>query len=390
MFIFTEPFISGIAEDFILTADGDRIIEDSFITDRFSDISSGFITKKDAVERILARDGRWLYSNSENALVWLDEILPADHRLRKCIELFKNKLLFRQTYEGEFGGIRFREIRFEDLADYKFADFGTAFILKPTVGFLSAGVYRIDSQSSLDLAVKKLTQEMERFKTIFPASVLNSSSFIAEEIIQGREFAIDAFYSECTEPVILNIFEHKFRDSDDMSDRLYITSAEIIRNWLEPFKKFLSRLSEKTDLKGFVLHAEVRVDEDGVVKPIEINPLRFAGWCSTDLCYWAYGINPYHCFAQRAEPDWDTILAADKGKIHGMSVLSNEKTAGVKNFDYKGLAGKFADLKELREINYKKYPLFGFAFFTEEKDNTEFFDWLLSTDFTEFCSYAEK
>ena len=68
-----------------------------------------------------------------------------------------------------------------------------------------------------------------------------------------------------------------------MSDRLYVTSAKIIREYLGTIEKFLTNIARLGDFRGLPVHAEVRIDEQGRALPIEINPLRFAGWCSTDI-----------------------------------------------------------------------------------------------------------
>ncbi len=384
MFIFAEPYISNIAKDFISNADESRIVSTKFLEAQGCCPSSNFLNTQAARERLIAEDGRSLYINSENALVWLDEYLPEDHRLRKCIKVFKNKLIFRQTYAEYFPDINFKSASLDEVLKLKFDDSTKPFIIKPTVGFLSAGVYRVDNKEALKRVQSIILSEMTATEKIFPKSVLDGSSFILEDIIEGREFAIDAYYNDDNKPIIINILEHKFRDQEDMSDRLYITSSTIIKNWLQPLTEFFQTLQNEIDLRGFALHAEVRVGSDGIIKPIEVNPLRFAGWCTTDLCYFAYGINPYEYFAHKREPDWSSITSRNDNKVYGMSVISNNSVSSIGTFDYTKLATKFSDLKELRKIDYTKFPLMGFAFFSIDEDDTEFTDWILNTDFSEF------
>ena len=385
MFIFTEPYISNLAQNFISSCEGANILQNDFLANHTFDNQHKFISKAEASKKILQNEGRWIYSNSENALMLLDEILPVKHRLRECIELFKNKHLFREQYNNIFPGIDFKLLSLDELINYEFSSFNKPFILKPAVGFLSAGVYRIDTQQELEVVQGKIISEMENLSAVFPKSVLDSSSFILESIITGREFAIDAYYSENNEPVIVNIYEHVFKDDTDMSDRLYITSTDIIQEWLAPFTDFLNKLRSIIDLNGFALHAEVRVDSDGIVKPIEINPLRFAGWCCTDLCYYAYGINPYQYFADKKVPDWNSICSQSDNKLYGMSVISSSLINSTKEFDYEKIKGKFSDLKEIRKIDFKTYPLFGFVFFAFDKKDHDLCNWLLNENFEDFC-----
>ncbi len=98
--------------------------------------------------------------------------------------------------------------------------------------------------------------------------------------------------------------KHEFSSAADVRDRLYLTSKEIIEGNLVRFQGFLDRISELVLLKNLPIHVEVRVAKSGEIFPIEFNPMRFAGWCTTDLAYYAYGINVYECFWQQREPDW--------------------------------------------------------------------------------------
>ncbi|MCK4879045.1 MAG: ATP-grasp domain-containing protein [Bacteroidales bacterium] len=54
---------------------------------------------------------------------------------------------------------------------------------------------------------------------------------------------------------------------------------------------------------------ELRVDAEGVIIPIEINPFRFGGWCTTaDLLGIATGFSPYEFYLKNQRPDWEEVL----------------------------------------------------------------------------------
>jgi len=125
---------------------------------------------------------------------------------------------------------------------------------------------------------------------------MNFSKFIIEECIEGDEFAIDAYYNPSGKPVILNILRHPFSSDTDVSDRVYYTSKEIIMEHLDTFRNTLESIGGIACLSSFPVHVEVRVDQYGKVIPIEFNPMRFAGWCVTDIAYSAYGINTYEYY----------------------------------------------------------------------------------------------
>jgi len=116
------------------------------------------------------------------------------------------------------------------------------------------------------------------------------------------------------------------------------------------------------------------VDENGNVIPIEVNPMRFAGWCTTDLAYYAYGINVYEYYFQQKRPDWEKILKLDDDKLYCIVVANipgdiNLKT--IKEVNYESYLSNFSHLLEFRKINYKQYPVFAFSFISVDRNSDE-------------------
>jgi carbamoylphosphate synthase large subunit len=137
----------------------------------------------------------------------------------------------------------------------------TPFIIKPSVGFFSLGVYKVNSTADWEQVVDNLTEEVENTAHNYPPEVINTNQFIIEENIEGEEFAVDLYYDREGKPVILNILQHIFSSGEDVSDRVYITSKEIIEDYHDLFADFLSTMGDKADFKNFPLHIEFRVNE---------------------------------------------------------------------------------------------------------------------------------
>ena len=55
--------------------------------------------------------------------------------------------------------------------------------------------------------------------------------------------------------------------------------------------EYVAEIGKLKNIKLFPMHIEVRVTKTGDVVPIEINPMRFAGWCTTDVANYAWRIN---------------------------------------------------------------------------------------------------
>ena len=328
-----------------------------------------------------------LYTNSENALSWISNNLSFTGLPLK-IELFNNKVKFRELIQKMYPSFYFREVLLDGIDDIIVEDIPKPFIIKPSVGFFSIGVYKVSYNSEWEKTVERIRKEIETVKNLFPVEVLDTQKFIIEECIDGEEFAFDAYFSNTGEPVILSILKHVFSSGKDVSDRVYLTSAEIINENLERFTGFLKKIGELAELKNFPLHVEVRIDNAGNLVPIEINPMRFGGFCTTaDFTYYALGFNPYLCYYKNIRPKWEKILEGKEDKIFSLIVLNNSTGKSgeeISRFDYDKLLSQFEHPLELRKMDYKKYPVFGFLFTETSRGNYHEIEHMLKSDLKEF------
>lgn len=311
------------------------------------------------------RDGRTrLYANSENAIGWIAEHLSGTD-LPRQIALFKDKVVFRELLADLYPGYGFRGFDLPELREFDPASLRFPFVVKPAVGFFSMGVHVIDSPAAWARAVDAIERDSAAFATLYPGAVLDFGRFIAEEVIDGDEYAIDAYFDADGAPVIVNVYSHLFASAEDVSDRVYFTSTELIERWREPFTEFLAEVGRRANLHDFPVHAEVRVSAEGAIAPIEINPMRFGGWCATDLAHFAYGINPYTTYLNAETPDWDRICAERAGTVTALviaDVPTSTDLAAIESVDFDGFAARFSRVLELRPVDFNRYPVFAFTF----------------------------
>ena len=178
-----------------------------------------------------------------------------------------------------------------------------------------------------------------------------------------------------------------------------MTSKKTIETYLEAALELLRQINEAaklwnyevrgselpdeglqgTGLRDFPLHIELRVDKNNRLVPIEVNPIRFAGWCTADIAYYAYGINVHRYFLEGLEPDWKEILkckdeAQESEKDNSTYCLliakkpDEIKTEDIEAFDYEGFVSCFEKPLELGKLDYRQYPVFAFLF-TETRNN---------------------
>ena len=178
-----------------------------------------------------------------------------------------------------------------------------------------------------------------------------------------------------------------------MSDRVYISSKEIIERHIDPFTLFLKEIGRLAEVANFPVHVEIRRDHTGLIVPIEINPMRFGGWCSTaDAAYFAYGFNPYVLYFSQKRPQWEEILKNKAGKLYSIIVLDNStgvEGARISSFDYDLLLSHFEKPLELRKINYQEYPVFGFLFTETREEKSEELETILKSNLKEFIAVSD-
>ena len=122
--------------------------------------------------------------------------------------------------------------------------------------------------------------------------------------------------------------------------------------------------SKEAKLKKFPTHIELRVNDEKII-PIEVNPLRFAGWCLTDIAYYAYGINPYEYFMGEKEPNWAEIAGKNKN-IYAFvmsEVPQDTERDKIKGFDFEKFKSDLkAEIIDVRNYDFRVKPMFNSLF----------------------------
>ncbi|WP_372808965.1 ATP-grasp domain-containing protein [Pontiella sp.] len=346
------------------------------------------IPEEEARRRLLCGDER-PYSTSENCLEWIGKQLPGS-ALHESIRSFKDKARFRRETAELFPRFFFAEFALDELAGVDVLTFPGRVVLKPAVGFFSMGVHVVSSQDEWDEAVASICANLAECETLYPSEVVEWGRFIVEEYIAGDEFALDAYYDEAGTAQVMGILHHHFASVDDVSDRVYCTSKQIVADHLEAFRVFAQTVGSCLRIKNFPVHIELRRQEDGRLVPIEFNPMRFGGWCTTgDLTRAAFKYDPYVAYHLNRPPDWTELLASKGDEIHSLVVLDNSTGwAGeaIESFDYEAVAGAFEKTLELREVDYRRFPVFGFLLTETRADRTDELDRILHNDLRSFTT----
>ena len=386
MIILDEPFVS----DFVLQTIRDNglpVLENKMARSLNLCQLPACLSTEAAGAAYRSGDIRRLYTTSEHALGWISEHL-ADTDLPEKVGMFKNKVRFRELSAGQYPDLYYLAVDAGDLASVDINQVPFPFIIKPAVGFFSLGVHKVSTpdqwprvRDAILLSLSTATQDM-------PTSVLDNSQFIIEGVIDGEEYAVDAYYDSSGNPVVLNILEHLFASEHDVSDRVYVSSREIVMGNLGPIEAYLKALGRWSGLRDFPVHVELRRTGAGDLVPIEVNPLRFGGWCTTaDMTAVAYGFNPYLYYFNDRKPGWDEIFRQRPDDVYSIIVLDN--TTGVpgsqiNGFNYDGVGAALSCPLQIRSVDFRKHPVFGFVFAKTPAHDMSELENMLTSDLTEF------
>jgi len=364
------------------------VIQTSYAAEVLTGYRIQFISQKDAMDSLRDDPERRIFTNSENALEWILSRFP-DSQLSRTIASVKDKVQFRKQLEQMHPDYFYHGSVYGDLASIDPDRIPFPIILKPAVGFFSLGVQRVEDKSQWAQVLKDLEKQRQSYAGIYPPGVLNQERFTLEAVIPGEEFAVDCYFDARGEVVILNMMKHWFASETDMNDRVYITSTAVMEQYLSPVEDYLNRLGQRFNLKHFQAHIELRITGKEVA-PIEVNPLRFGGWCSTaDLAWYAWGMDLYHALAEEVRPVWETLIQREPGYTYALIVLNNSTGFSgneIASFDYEALLKDVSEPLELRRTDFKTYPLFGFLMCRVPADDHRQLEHLLHSTLREYIT----
>jgi hypothetical protein len=387
MIVLEEPYISESLLDFLEESQV-PVLKNNFSDLAFPQHNKLNITKeKDFINQYRSYPSHGLYTVSEYALDWVCQTLH-DETLIKQISILKDKVAFRKACNSMYRDLFFEEISYADLFTFDLSKVRLPVILKPAIGFLSAGVYTIANQSDWEKALTDIQENFLKLSATFPDTVVGDTQFILESYIHGQEFAIDLYFLE-KEPVIINIFEHPFVSGKDVSDRLYTTSKTLFDDYQILFTEHITRLNQLLNLSNIPVHMELRVENEKII-PIEINPLRFAGLCLNELHTHITGKHPLSYYFLRARPDYDSYWKGKENKTFCFTIIEKPEKTRNKNLDIEKIQPEFSNILEIRKVKNPKLPIYAFIFSEMDSSNQAEINRILHLDINNYLQKNEK
>ena len=387
MFLIDAPFVSAYLKQTLQNIKI-PVIQTAYAAKALEGYTINFISELEAIQAYDRNRKIEFYTNSENALDWILTQFPSSG-LARTVAQVKDKVRFRDVLSEIHPSYYYKGCPYSELEKIDPESIPFPVILKPSIGFFSLGVQRVDDKTEWMNTLATLDSLTNSYEGIYPTGVLDNTIFIMEAVIPGDEFAVDCYFDDQGQVVILNMMKHLFASGDDVNDRVYITSSAIVEQYLSPIQIYLNKLGSLFNLKNFQAHIEIRIDHDEIAA-IEINPLRFGGWCSTaDLAQYAWGMNIYEALITKTLPDWTQLIQRDPSEVFALVVLNNSTGLPGKeiaSFDYEGLLEKVQNPLELRKTDFSKFPLFGFLMCQVPASDVSELERLLHSDLSEFVT----
>lgn len=163
---------------------------------------------------------------------------------------------------------------------------GYPFVVKPTDGTASLGVFRVTGPQAAD-AVFQQVERLRGTRTDRISTLFVLQDFLMEEYVDGPEFSVEAF-SFAGRHVVVAITE-KFVDPAHFAELGHAVPARLDEERQERVRQCVIRFLDVIGVRDGVSHTEVRFGAQGP-KVIESHN-RIAGDAITDLVRGAFGID---------------------------------------------------------------------------------------------------
>ncbi|MBQ5778759.1 MAG: ATP-grasp domain-containing protein, partial [Paludibacteraceae bacterium] len=147
---------------------------------------------------------------------------------------------------------------------------------------------------------------------------------------------------------------------------------------------FLKEVNKVMNLQNFPIHIEFRYDGKKAV-PIEINPLRFAGFCLNELQYYISGIHPVEAYLNGIKPDYESMWKGRENDTYTFLVLERPEGSTTETLvDKQKVYDYFENILQFRVPQDKNVNVLALLFTQTSPKNLHQLDDLLAMNMNEF------
>lgn len=367
--------------NFIITGNtyNSKFIEDLAKRDDITAMSGEELLKSDIT--FSAKDK--VYVPSETSLSIVMERME-DENYVDGINKLKNKYFCREVLAPMYPDFYFAKATLTEIPILDLQ--GKKVVIKPLKGFFGTGVRIAEPNCNLTALAADMKKEVSASAKFFPESILTQDEFIIEEFITGDEYAVDMFFDEAGKPEIMNIYFHPEPAIPEYFHLMYYTNKDIFDNYYETFINFFNELNKIMQLKSFPIHAEFKL-QDGVMVPIELNPMRYGGFGLSDLTYNSFQHQPISAYFDNTSANWDAIWEIRKQNNYAWILGYNGKDVDINEMppnhdEFTKFLSDNSSLIDYVKLDHKTNPVFALAYIYNQDLNK--LKGLLTTEFNSF------
>lgn len=249
----------------------------------------------------------------------------------ECARLSTNKYLMRQAFR-HCGDPSPQSILVDSNTDFSLIELHYPVIIKPTDRSGSRGIFKLENSAGLERAVE---------------SAINSGfekKALIEEFVEGQEFSVEGISFQGNHR-ILAVTQKYTTGAPNFIETGHMEPAPISTEMYEKIEKVIIHALDSLKVKNSASHSEIKIDQDGNIKIIEIAS-RMGGDCiGSDLVEYSTGIDYVKATIQVAcgiEPELS--IKEPKGAVEVRYIFNNEDIIEMKRYEKEKKIIRIADL----------------------------------------------
>lgn len=313
-------------------ADAAYLVEDIWNTDEMFELSIKAYEENGCSGIVSFLDSSTL------ALGKLSDYFGLDYYNAKTADILSNKIKVRQELEKNgLNHVRYKSIhQMQDILD-SLSEIDYPFVVKPSDRSAGKGVLVIQKENDIDQAYQEAL------------GYSKNKNLIMEEYIHGKEYCAELMIIQHV-PYLLCISEKTVTSDRYCIELVDITPAPSEAVNYEYVETYLAETVKIFDFNNGIMHIEFKLDMDGQIKLIEINP-RCAGGNLLESLYHLSGYNAYKnlFYLAAGNPDAVEIPPENISRELDGYMLYN-------TFLHHGKCGKIKEIQGVKIFNQvKKY-----------------------------------
>ena len=221
----------------------------------------------------------------------------------ECTRMSTNKHLMRQAFE-RCGDPSPKSVMVDNFTDISSLHFDYPIIVKPTDRSGSRGIFKLESSDGLEEAVRAAIGAGFEKKALI------------EEFAEGQEYSVEGISFNGLHHILAMTLKYT-TGSPHFIETGHLEPAPVSEEMFEKVKAVVTHALDTLRVKSSASHSEVKIDNDGNIKIIEIGSRMGGDAIGSDLVRYSTGVDYVRAVIQVAcgmEPDLSPVCETCKAE----------------------------------------------------------------------------